>query len=188
MLGFLHGMILLAGVGAVALVRLMPNVLPRLIVICLLLGGAFHLSWQAYLASYKYYADNRNPYVYAHPTTDVFTIVQKVQEIARVNKDGFNINIQVICPENDYWPLPWYLRSFKKVYWRARVTDEVVEAPVIIASATMEQELIKKLYELPPPGEKNLYVPLFDRYMELRPHIELRGYVRKDLWDRFQKK
>ena len=30
MLGFLHGMILLAGVGAVVLVKLVPNVLPRL--------------------------------------------------------------------------------------------------------------------------------------------------------------
>ncbi|MHC4753040.1 MAG: flippase activity-associated protein Agl23 [Planctomycetota bacterium] len=35
MLGFLHGMILLAGLGAVVLVRLVPNVLPRLIVLLL---------------------------------------------------------------------------------------------------------------------------------------------------------
>ncbi len=186
MLGFLHGMILLAGVGAVVLVRLMPNVLPRLIVICLLIIGSLHLTWQVYLGSYKYYADNRNPYVYAHPTTDVLTMVRSVQETAGVHEDGFNMHIQVICPENDYWPFPWYLRSFNKVYWRAEVTDEVVEAAVIIASANLEQEIIRKLYELPPPGKKNLYVPLFDTYMELRPQVELRGYVRKGLWDRFQ--
>jgi hypothetical protein len=29
-------------------------------------------------------------------------------------------------------------------------------------------------------------VPLFDTYTELRPQIELRGYVTKDLWDRFR--
>ena len=42
---------------------------------------------------------------------------------------------------------------------------------------------MRKLYELPAPGEKNLYVPLFDTYMELRPQVELRGYVTKDLYE-----
>jgi len=186
MLGFLHGMILLAGVGAVTLVRLMPNVLPRLIVIFLLIGGSLHLTWQAYLSNYKYYADTRNPYVYAHPTTDVFAMVQRVKEIAGVHEDGFNMHIQVICPSSDYWPLPWYLRYFPRAGYWGDVDMDVSAAPVIIASASVEQELIKKLYELPPPGKKNLYVPLFDTYMELRPQIELRGYVIKKLWDRFQ--
>jgi len=186
MLGFLHGMILLAGVGVVTLVRLMPNVLLRLIVIFLLIGGSLHLTWQAYLSNYKYYAGTRNPYVYAHPTTDIFTIVQRVKEIAGVHEDGFDTHIQVICPGSDYWPLPWYLRSFTRVgYWDYVDMNEPA-APVIIASASVEQELARKLYELPPPGKKNLYVPLFDTYMELRPQIELRGYVTKDLWDRFQ--
>ncbi len=185
-LGFLHGTILLAGVGAVALVRLMPNVLPRLIVIFLLIGGTLHLTWQAYSSNYKHYADARNPYVYAHPTADVFTMVQRVEEMAGVHEDGFNMHIQVICPDSDYWPLPWYLRSFTRVgYWDYVDMNEPA-APVIIASASVEQELARKLYELPPPGKKNLYVPLFDTYMELRPQIELRGYVTKDLWDRFQ--
>ena len=186
MLGFLHGMILLAGVGAVALVRLTPNVLPRLIVLFLLFDGSVLLLRQAYLGSYKYYADSRNPYVYAHPTTDVFAIVQRVQAIAQVHETGRNITIQVICPEHDYWPLPWYLRSFPNVWWQDKVTDDVVSAPLIIAPPPLEQELLTKLYQLPPPGKKNLYVPLFDTYMELRPQIELRGYVTKDLWDRFK--
>ena len=43
--------------------------------------------------------------------------------------------------------------------------------------------MIKKLYEIPPPGSKNLYVPLFEEYLELRPTIELRGYVRQNLWE-----
>jgi len=186
MLGFFNGMILLAGVGAVTLVRLMPNALSRLIIICLLFAGSCHLLRQAYQGSYKYYADNRNPYVYAHPTTDVFTMVQKVQEIALANEDGYDTHIQVICPENDYWPLPWYMRSFTNVGWWDRVDDSVPYASVVIAAASLEQEILTKLYELPPPGKKNLYVPLFDTYMELRPGKELRGYVRKEMWDRLQ--
>ena len=44
---------------------------------------------------------------------------------------------------------------------------------------------MRKLYELPEPGEKHLYVPLFDGYTELRPEVELRGYVKKELWDSY---
>ena len=113
-------------------------------------------------------------------------MVGRVEAIAEVHEDGRNISIQVICPEHDYWPLPWYLRSFPNVVWRDKVTDDVVSAPLIIASPKVEQELLTKLYQLPPPGKKNLYVPLFDTYTELRPQIELRGYVTKDLWDRFK--
>jgi len=185
MLGFLHGMILLAGVGASAVIKRAQHVLPRLVVICLLVAASIHLAWQAYLANYKYYADPRNPYVYAHTTTDVFTIVQRVEEIAEVHQDGDKMEIHFICPdEHDFWPFPWYLRSFPNVgYWNT-VTDKVVSASVIIASASVEQEILKRLYGLPPPGQKRLYVPLFDTYMELRPQVELRGYVPKDLFDK----
>ena len=190
MLGFLHGMILLAGVGAVALLKLPPTKtfggLARTFVGLLLIVGLASLTWQAYLGSYKFCADSRNPYVYAHPTTDVFGIVRRVEAIAQVCEDGRNITIQVICPQHDYWPLPWYLRSFPNVVWTDVVADNVVSAPLIIASPKAEQELLTKLYQLPPPGKKNLYVPLFDTYTELRPQIELRGYVTKDLWDRFR--
>ncbi|MFB0525291.1 MAG: hypothetical protein ACETVZ_07095, partial [Phycisphaerae bacterium] len=188
MLGFLHGMILLAGVGAAALIKLTSNILARTIISLLLLAGGVHLAWQAYLANYVYYADPRNPYVYAHTTTDVLTMVQRIEEIAQVHEDGNAMEIHFICPdEHDFWPFPWYLRSFSRVgYWNT-VTDKVVSASVIIASASVEQELLSRLYELPPPGQKRLYVPLFDTYIESRPQIELRGYVPKELWDRFQK-
>ena len=187
MLGFLHGMILLAGVGAAALIKLTSNILARTIISLLLLTGGAHLAWQAYLANYRYYADPRNPYVYAHTTMDVFTMVQRVEEIAEVHEDGNKMEIHFICPdEHDFWPFPWYLRSFPNVgYWNT-VTDRVVSASVIIASPSVEQELLSRLYELPPPGQKRLYAPLFDTYMEVRPQIELRGYVPKELWDRFR--
>ena len=186
LLGFLHGMILLAGVGAAALIKLAPDLFIRVLVSLFLFAGIVNLAFQAYLANYKFYADSRNPYVYAHPTTDVFAITERVEAIARFHEDGHKMNIQVICPQHDYWPLPWYLRSFSKVHWRDNVADDVISAPLIIASPKFEQELLAKLYQLPPPGEKNLYVPLFDTYMELRPQIELRGYVTKDLLDRFK--
>ena len=79
------------------------------------------------------------------------------------------------------------MRRFPNVGWWSEVDENAPAALVIIASPSVEPALIKKLYELPPPGEINLYVPLFENYMELRPKVELRGYVMKDLWDHFQR-
>ncbi len=186
LLGFLHGMILLAAVGAATLIKFTPNRIAQRVLSLLLLAAAAHLAWQGYLGSYKYYADPVNPYVYGHPVNDVFSIVQRIEDVARAHPDGHNMHIQVICPEADYWPLPWYLRSFTKVGWWNKVNDNVPAAPVIITSPDLEPALMKKLYELPPPGRRNLYVPLFDSYTELRPRIELRGFVTKDLWDDYQ--
>ena len=63
---------------------------------------------------------------------------------------------------------------------------EVPAAPLIIAKPDVEPALLRKLYEVPPPGERDLYVPLLDSYAELRPTVEIRGYVVKSLWDRYQ--
>ncbi len=189
MLGFLHGMILLAGVGAVVLVKLMPNVLPRLIILLLLFAGSIHLTWQSYLSNYRFYADSLNPYVYAHSTTDVFTIAEKIEEYASAHEDGYNIPVDVICPEGDYWPLPWYLRSFKRVRWSNEVDNDTPSASLIIASPDVEAALTNKLYSLTPLQERQMYLYLFDRpyYVWLRPAIKLKGFVRKDLWDRRNK-
>ncbi|MDH4238731.1 MAG: TIGR03663 family protein [Phycisphaerae bacterium] len=184
LLGFLHGMILLAGVGAVALINLTQNIRAKVFIGILLIAGGAHLTWQAYLGNYKYYADSRNPYVYAHPTTDVFTITERVEELAKVHPDGHAMPIQVICPGGDYWPLPWYFRRFEKVLWWSEIDTNVMPAPVILASASMEPKLMEYFF-LPPPGQVNLYIPLFDTYLELRPQIELRGYVTKDLSDSY---
>ena len=186
LLGFHHGMILLASVGAVALINMAPNLLSRMLIGLLLLAGAAHLTWQAYLGSYKYYADPVNPYVYAHTSTDVYTIVERVKKIVQVHPEGDKMHIQVICPENDYWPLPWYLRVFPNVGWWDKVSERAPTAPVIITSASLETALAERLYELPVSGKRNLYVPLFDSYVELRPGVQLVGFVTKDLWDSYR--
>ena len=185
MLGFLHGLILLAAVGAVVIINIKSSRFMRIFLTLILVIGGIHLMMQSYLSNYKYYADSSNPYVYAHTSEDVFSIARRVEDMAKVHPDGNNMYIEVVCPDHDYWPLPWYLRSFPNIGWWSEVNMEVPAAPVIIASPGVEPDIIKKLYDLPPPGEKNLYVPLFDSYTELRPTIELRGYVTKELWDKY---
>ncbi len=186
LLGFLQGMIILAGVGATVLVKLVPKGLLRTLVLVLLLGASAQLTWQAYQSSYTYDADSRNPYVYAHPTREIFTVVDLIEEYAAAHEDGRDMPIDIICSGGDYWPLPWYLRSFTRVSWSSQVDDKPSAAPLIIASASPEIEaaLANKLYTLIPPKDRKIYMYLFDKpyYVWLRPGIKLLGFVRRDLW------
>jgi len=182
MLGFLHGMILLAGVGAVVLIRLLSNVWARAAVVFLLTVAFLHLGWQCYTANYRYYTEPRNPYVYAHPTKDVVEMANRVKDIAAISADGLNMPVQVVCTGHDYWPFPWYLRTMPNVYWWSSFDNNVRPAPVIIISAD-KADALAKFIDRPPPVD--LYVHLFGRDMQLRPQVELKCYVTKDLKDRY---
>ncbi len=186
LLGFLHGMILLAAVGAAGLINLTRGLHSRLIVIIFLIAGSGHLAAQAYLGSYKYYADPANPYVYAHTSNDIFNIVNRIKETSAAHPQKTDMPIQVICEDNDYWPLPWYLRSFKNVLYTSKIDKDVQPTQIIIASTKLQPDILQYIYEFWPPGKKNLYVPLFDSHVELRPQVELKGYISKDLMDKFE--
>ncbi|HJO08373.1 MAG TPA: hypothetical protein QGH16_00880 [Verrucomicrobiota bacterium] len=156
----------------------------------LLFVGSWHLVYQSNVAIYRLSADSRNPYVYGHTGSDVFAIADRVKGMVQAHEDGRDTAIQVFCPLDDYWPLPWYLRGYRVEYGSA-VPDESETASVVLIQPPMEEALMRKLYELPPPGQKELYMHLFyDEgkvpYMELRPGVELRGFVAKSLWDRFE--
>jgi predicted membrane-bound mannosyltransferase len=187
LLGFYHGMILLAAVGVVATLNLIRKKSARVVVAAFFVTAGFDLATQTFTANFISYTDPSNPYVYAHPTKDVFAIAERIKEVSRLQPAGRNMPVWVVCRNSDYWPLPWYLRSFENIGWCSDVNEIRPPAPVVIASAALEDELKARLYDLTPAGEKNLYVPLFDNPVELRPGIELRGYVTKDLRDKLQK-
>jgi uncharacterized protein (TIGR03663 family) len=185
LLGFLHGMVLLAGAGAVFLVRAFRARAPRGVIVVLLAAAAAYLGGQAFSGSFRFAADPRNPYVYAHTGTDVFTIAGRLTDLAQAHPDGTALPVQVISRQN-LWPLPWYLRRFARVAWWNGVSEQAESAPVILATPDMEPALVRKLYELPPPGERELYVSLFERPVSLRPGVELRGYVAMSLWEKYR--
>ena len=186
-LSFLHGMILLAGFGASVLLNLANKTAPRAIISVLLLAAASHLGYLSYLNNFKYDADSRNPYVYAHPTMEIYELVDKVEFYAKASPKGKNMYIEVICPGHDYWPLPWYLRSYSSVAWRSKVDFNEESAPLIIASpSVVDSGLTTKLFETSDTQENLLYMYLFEEdpyYIYLRPKIELMGFVRSDLWE-----
>jgi len=183
-LGVLQPLILLAGYGVSVFLGWLPQRLKIIGIIAVaLLAG--HLGWQAYMANFKYYDDPANPYVYSHPTDDVKSIAGVLDEVLRVSPKG--LAVQVVFPGDEYWPLPWYLRALPRVGWWNSVAEDFVATPVILASPDVEPALMQRLYDAPPPGERPLYVPLFDRPMILRPGKEIRGYIRLDLHEKILK-
>jgi uncharacterized protein (TIGR03663 family) len=182
LIGFLHGLVLLAGAGAVAIVRALRGRSARAAAAALLAAAAVDLGGQAWRASFRHAADPRNPYVYAHTGRDVFLIAERLKALARAHPDGLAMPLQVVSREN-LWPLPWYLRSLTRVEWWNGVSDEARVAPVVVITPDMEAALVRRLYEVPPPGQRELYVSIFDRGVELRPRVELRGYAANSLWE-----
>lgn len=185
LLGFLHGLILFAGVGTARLLDVFRRAVPRTLVVALLVVGYAHLGWQAWLGSFRYAADPHNPYVYAHTSTDVFEIARRVEALAMAHPQRLGMPVEVISREN-LWPLPWYFRRLTAVRWVKAVPESGDFAPVILTTPDMESAVGRRLYEMRPPGERELYVSIFDRPLELRPQVEVRGYAAKSLWDRYQ--
>ena len=190
LLSFYHGILLLAGVGAACLIQLKPMLLRCAVGFVLLIGG-WHLAYQSVIANDRYCADSRNPYVYAHTGSDIFQIAERVKAMAKLNDSESVVPVQVFCPGDDYWPLPWYLRDLS-VEYDSKVEEESESAPIILIQPPLEEALMKKLYELPPPGQKELYMHLFYEdgqvpELQLRPGVELRGYVAKSLFDQFER-
>jgi uncharacterized protein (TIGR03663 family) len=181
-LGFLHALTLLAGVGAARLVEIPPR-LARPVVAAILAAAAIHLGWLAWAASVPFASDPRNPWVYAHTGTDIFEITRHVEALTNAHPEGTAMPIEVISSQN-LWPLPWYLRRSPTVRWQKAPANDGIHAPVILATPDMEDAIRQKLYEWRRPGERELYVPIFDAPVTLRPQVELRGYAAKSLWDR----
>lgn len=170
---FLHGMTLLAGVGAAWLVRIVRYRPVQAVVIALLLAGTAWQARQTRLGTGVYAADVRNPYVYAHTSSALFRLVNRVEEIAAMTPEGQDIHINILRPDGDYWPLPWYLRQYKRVgYWTQ--LPKHPDAPIIIADTALRPWL-----------EENLKNQYHIEFASLRPNVLLFLYIRQDLWDAF---
>jgi uncharacterized protein (TIGR03663 family) len=184
MLGFLHGMILMSAIAVAELTSVLHSHRAKTVswAAALVFGIAGPLA-QACLLNTRYDSVPSNPYVYAHTTRDIFLVRDKVQAVAAVHPKGKALYVQVICPEADYWPLPWYLRDFTSVGYWSEVDFNAPPGDVILANPVVEPNLIRLLYEIPAPGSRPLYLPLLPPGTRLRPGVKLDGYVRKDLWD-----
>jgi len=178
LLPFYAGFILLAGIGAAFLLSLFSKIPTKTLVLVVLAAGAYHLGLESYRANFVFYADPVNPYVYAQTGTDFLKLVKRVTDVAAVHPDNKEMLIKVICGPYETWPLPWYLRSFKRVgYWQeARKAGPLLDAPVIISDldqAGKLQPLLEDKFQTEHYG--------------LRPGVVLVLHIREDLWQQYLK-
>lgn len=170
-LQLLPGMLLLAGVGAVVLVRVVPTLPFKTVVALALIAGVGQLGWQSYRASFVKAADPENPWVFAHTSPDVLRLEGIVEEFAQAHPDGHALTVKIIWPDHYYWPLPWYLRRFDRVEpWTGLPPDP--SAPIVIASPKFDKQLTAALEQ----------THLMTGYYEIRPQILAQLWVREDVW------
>ncbi len=174
LVGFWHGFVLLAGVGAARLACWLMPLTARALYAGLLTAGVVHLGWQCWQANFVRHSDWRNPYVYAQTVPDVLRMARRVLDLARVHADGPRMPVQVAVPNHGYWPLPWYWRSLERVGWYDRF-PEAPWAPVVVAAAEWNVKLDER------SGRRWVMTGLY----ELRPRVFLELYVELELWKRW---
>lgn len=85
------------------------------------------------------------------------------------------MQVSVVAPPSEQWPLPWYLRAMPNVgYWAAPGDEALLRAPVVVASMANTATLDAVL------GER--YV---SEFYGLRPDVLLTLYIERGLWDRY---
>jgi uncharacterized protein (TIGR03663 family) len=175
LLPFYVGAIVLAGIGFSMLVRATASRAVRAALAAALVIASGHLGWQAWRASVTYASDPRNPYVYAHTVPDAVRMATRIRELAALHPDGARMQVSVIAPPHEQWPLPWYLRTMPHVgYWTAPGDALALQAPVIVASTDHADVLDGTL------GDR--YV---SEFFGLRPEVLLALYIERGLWERF---
>jgi predicted membrane-bound mannosyltransferase len=177
-LSFLHAWILLAGIGVAAMVEKAQRAgRPRLqtgAVLILLLVPVFGTYRTARRTVYRYAADYRNPYVYAHTAPDFMNLVRRIAHLQEVSPAGRSMYIQVVADPKETWPLPFYLRKLSHTgYWTDPSAAPAEPQPdIIIASPD---------YRIDPAGFQA-------EYYGLRADTLLAMYIRNGLWERFMNK
>jgi uncharacterized protein (TIGR03663 family) len=175
LLNFWLGMILLAGVGAAVLIYASKFQWAKSAATILLLAGAAQLAAQAWQAAVPFAADRHNPYVYAQTSLDILKLTRQVESLANVSPVGHQMRINVIAPEGDYWPLPWYFRSFDRAGWWDKLPEDPF-ASVMVVSAKLHAGL----------DEKKTHVMI--GYFEMRPGAFFELYVELPLWQAYLEK
>ncbi len=145
---------------------------PRLFILLAVLVSA-PCVYQMYELNFVHYDDDAYPYVYAHTRRELHAMLGEIDRISKRMGTGNDTGIAIVSP--DYWPLPWYLRDYKKVgyYQQIVATNE----PIIVGSVAQEEQL-KQTY-----GDRYVIVSSGkeDGSYDLRPGVDLLLYVRKDV-------
>ena len=162
--------------GTLSLVRILKSSNPRIrcCVIALTLILSVDMARQGMLITEQAFStSDRNQYAYSHAVIDVENLAERINEVSKVSEQGFDMPIHFFTSE--YWPMPWYLKKFKKVgYWENEESQfSLSKVPVIVTT----------------PDRKDIISQLENSHQsELRsrlPGYWLQVFYREDLWQEF---
>jgi uncharacterized protein (TIGR03663 family) len=104
------------------------------------------INWKTFVPGYQTIDlnfinyDNDNPYyvyVYAHTRRETLKLIDEINQLAQRTHQGTETGITIVSPE--YWPLPWYLRDYKRVGYYGHITPST--EPIIIARQDQAAEI-----------------------------------------------
>ena len=120
----------------------------------------------------RFSSHERNPFAYVPTRNDVETLERLLKQLRQISPSGGLEPIGVIGTE--YWPLPWYLRSFEKIgYWPTPATD-LTPLPLVFAMPEVEEAVAVSLQETHTALPRGL-----------RAGVAVTLFVRKDIWRRW---
>lgn len=98
----------------------------------LIIGAAIvYTAWLSYGANYIDHSGQYNQLAYVTTTPELMEMV------GRIYAYGKDADIKLVS--GDYWPLPWYLRDYRRVGYSARIADNPDGDVVIIKQEEREQ-------------------------------------------------
>jgi uncharacterized protein (TIGR03663 family) len=90
---------------------------------------------------FRFPADEKNPYAYAHTVDDLLRLRPRLEELA---KEQNLASPRIVVIAADPWPLPWYLREFTQVgFWKPG--EDTGPANFFISSSEAAEKLEDKL-------------------------------------------
>lgn len=124
---------------------------------------------QARRATGRYAADERNPYAYVPTRGDIEKLEVWLIEL-RQAVPGIALQPVAVIGEQ-YWPLPWYLRTFDQIgYWPAPPAD-LAKLPLVFALPEATQAVMNVLAKSHMPLPRGL-----------RAGVPVYLFVRNDIW------
>lgn len=129
---------------------------------------------QTRVATGRLASDERNPFAYVPTRPDAEKLETWIGELRAVMPAGSLDSVAVIG--GDYWPLPWYLRSFEKTGYWSEPPPDLATFPLVFAMPDAEDAVSGAL------GATHLPLP-----RGLRANVPVFLHVRNDIWERWMK-
>jgi hypothetical protein len=185
-LGPWHGMLILAGVGAAALMRIFEGRVGRAVVGVLLMAGFLQTGLLAYRASRgapSFAAHVRNPLNYSMTSADCLDWVGKIHRFAEVSGKGGQLSI-VQADAGGGWPLPWYLsRKFPNYVWQGGDLALMEQADVVLSGLDFRASLPESVRGA--DGVEGGAPEWREFPLTLHPSGRLTVFVRRGIWEAY---